>query len=361
MPVSLSVQNYQINNYPKSQLSPYRGKKNTLSCDTVSFKANAASVRDGKDVVKEFVSFISRHNPFSSSAVSSVTHEKKPVKSLELTPEHFFIKIPGYGRDKIWGEGIASATNMASELIARGKKMDEVLKFITNNLKLYESDTDKMRKIGVLRTDRPGWNSDKRLADLYRQLQYNYAPYSAYEKRYDKMVQNKKWEVMDSSMAFVDARRSISVSNPFNNFAVTEICNEGILAADTMEPVKHGAFEKYLKFPHGVYASNALDRVEKIYNHINQKFRTKIITEKDLPLINENVAEIHWIMTQSMPWGRGTDATANSFVKAIYKSLAIKTYPPRKGLSFDLEAFCTELKDYKKNYASYYEKPPELV
>ena len=61
-----------------------------------------------------------------------------------------------------------------------------------------------------------------------------------------------------------------------------------------------------------------------------------------------------------MPWGRGSDAIANSYVKAVFQSLGIKTYPPKDGVSFDLEAFCTELSDYKKMYKNLYERSPEI-
>ena len=60
-----------------------------------------------------------------------------------------------------------------------------------------------------------------------------------------------------------------------------------------------------------------------------------------------------------MPWGRGSDAIANSYVKALYQSLGIRTSEPAPNISFDLQAFCTELEDYKKIYKDLYAVPPE--
>ena len=76
--------------------------------------------------------------------------------------------------------------------------------------------------------------------------------------------------------------------------------------------------------------------------------------------IIESIAEIHWVLAHTMPWGRGSDAIANLFVKSLYESLGIKTYPPREDIAFDLEAFCTELTDYKKIYKNLYSKEPEI-
>ena len=58
---------------------------------------------------------------------------------------------------------------------------------------------------------------------------------------------------------------------------------------------------------------------------------------------------------------RGSDAISNVFIRAMYKSIGIKSYPLKKGVSLDLEAYCTELEDYKKNFAGYFTKPPKII
>ena len=80
-----------------------------------------------------------------------------------------------------------------------------------------------------------------------------------------------------------------------------------------------------------------------------------------MPKINSDIAEIRWIMAHSMPWERGSDAISNVFTRALYKSMGIKSYPIKKDISLDLEAFCTPLNEYKQKFASYFEKEPEIV
>ncbi len=66
--------------------------------------------------------------------------------------------------------------------------------------------------------------------------------------------------------------------------------------------------------------------------------------------INETIAEIRWIMAHATPWSRGSDAISNVFMRAMYKAIGIKSYPLQKGVSLDLEAYCTELEDYKSGF-----------
>ena len=48
-------------------------------------------------------------------------------------------------------------------------------------------------------------------------------------------------------------------------------------------------------------------------------------------------------------------------MRALYKSMGIKTHPSKKGVSFDLQAYCTNLADYKKDFTTYFQKAPEIA
>ena len=112
-------------------------------------------------------------------------------------------------------------------------------------------------------------------------------------------------------------------------------------------------------------ASNKINEafrlVDKLYSFLLKKYLNKPLEEKDLNIINNCVAQMRWILAHSTPWERGSDAISNVFMKSVYKALNIKTYPPAKGISFDMEAFCTDLAEYRKNFPVYFEKPPRLT
>ena len=73
------------------------------------------------------------------------------------------------------------------------------------------------------------------------------------------------------------------------------------------------------------------------------------------------VAEIRWVLAHATPWLRGSDAISNAFMRALFKAVGIKAYPPAKGISYDLEAYCRNLDDYKANFNSFFEKPLEVI
>ena len=109
------------------------------------------------------------------------------------------------------------------------------------------------------------------------------------------------------------------------------------------------------------FANNALDIVRTKQEDLINRYKGKPLSEIDLDNINEEIGEIHWILSHSMPWGRGSAGISQAYVLSLYQSLGLKVYPPKENISFDLEAFCTELEDYKKMYKNYYENPPEVA
>ena len=48
-------------------------------------------------------------------------------------------------------------------------------------------------------------------------------------------------------------------------------------------------------------------------------------------------------------------------MRAMYKAMGIKTSPLAKGISLDLQAYCTDINQYKKEFTNYFEKPPIIV
>ena len=116
--------------------------------------------------------------------------------------------------------------------------------------------------------------------------------------------------------------------------------------------IHHGASSKI---------NSSLNRVFEVGSRIFPRFINEEVKEENLDEVNSNIAEIRWILAHSTPWMRGSDAISNVLMRAMYKAIGVKTYPLEKGISLDLEAYCTELSDYKKYFPSYFENPPEIA
>lgn len=131
--------------------------------------------------------------------------------------------------------------------------------------------------------------------------------------------------------------------NPYSNIGLTR---------SKVDILTHGKPE---------YINNALDYVFELYKKIFPKFIHQEVRPKNTKKINQTIAEIRWVLAHSTPWTRGSDAISNVFIRAMYKAIEVKTFPLKEGVSLDLEAYCTKLPDYKKNFKGYFEKPPQII
>lgn len=248
-------------------------------------------------------------------------------QNLKFKREDFYIKIHGYGKNKEWADEIIKTADLAASLIQRNTSGENVLKIITHGVKnanQHVIETSKKLYTGILRNVRQGWKSH--CSDLT--TRYSYKTYKSYESRIDKM-------------------KGIDITVPEKGLGVTKPS-----IVDGEKQVIHGSYTTI---------NNSLDYIFKLYKNLFPKYLNKNLTEKNLEDINLTIAEIRWVLAQSTPWMRGSDSIANVFIRAIYKALGIKTFPLKKGVSLDLEAFCTSLKDYKTNFTNYFEKNPLVI
>lgn len=242
---------------------------------------------------------------------------------LGLCREDFFIKIKGYGKNEAWADEIIRTTDSAVRMIRKNKTFEHILKVIASGVgdaNLLTDDASKRVKTGILRTVRLGWIGLD--SDAYTNYKNN--RYSCYEEKLDNIA-DKPLRKFDTS---------IGMSRP------------------NKKDIVHG--ESRL-------INNALDYVFYLFNCTIPKFINGELTNKNLDEVNNTIAEIRWIMAHATPWLRGSDAISNVLMRAMYKAVGVKVYPPKEGISFDLEAYCTELEDYKKNFPNYFEKPPEVI
>lgn len=269
---------------------------------------------------------------------------RKPQKSLsfcsnpnshilEFTPNDFFINIKGYGRDTEWARKVRQLADSATRKIKKANDSDEVLVQIADGIKDANQSCFELKKkvhSGILRTNRKGygkaggWMGE----DIYTMICDRY---SGYKSKFKPLVKKP-------------------LTSPFYD-------------VDTAKIEQYNKSQLRIAHPSDDKINNALDRVGGKFFNLRKNFISKPenVTQDTLPEINSDIAEIRWILAHSMPWERGSDAISNIFMRALYKSMGIKTYPIKKDISLDLEAFCTPLDKYKANFGSYFEKEPHIV
>lgn len=251
---------------------------------------------------------------------------------LKFRQEDFFVKIRGYGKNRVWAKKIKETADVSTKMILKNVSAENILKLIAIGVIKANSilrDISKIKHSGILRIKREGWKtgSDWDGFDLCT----NYSDI----KRY-KIYQNKLDKIINKPL-----------KNPYQEIELTV--------------PKIDAEEHYLQHADSKYVNKAINLICKKYNEFKTKFNSKNVNTSQMEEINNSIAEIRWILAHSTPWERGSDAISNVFIRAMYKSLGIKSYPLKKDISLDLEAYCTELNEYKQKFPTYFEKPPEII
>ncbi len=245
---------------------------------------------------------------------------------LRIRQKDFYIKIRGYGKNPEWAKQIKITTDYAVNTIQRNLDAEQILNYIARNVKAANKiplDIGKRLNSGILRANRDDWECSKNNIDVI--TCYKIKRYNSYADRLDNI-------------------KNIPLDSINNNI--------GMSYPDEMGYIQHGPATKI---------NNSLDYVFNLYKNKYSKFLHKDVKKEDLPEIIDVVAEIRWVLAHATPWLRGSDAIANVFMRAMFKAVGVKAYPPAEGISYDLEAYCRNLDDYKANFNSFFEKPLEVI
>lgn len=257
-------------------------------------------------------------------------------KKLRFKEDDFYVRIKGYGHNSGWAQKIKETADIAVNFIREKCNFEETLKRIcagVTEANQFPLDLDKRQHTGILRINRNGWrfgsNWDSRNGIITKYGNGRSNRYKTYADRFDYIARNP-------------------LKNPFKNIMLTR-------------PVHDKDYGKFLNHADAVYINNAFEHINKIYDSLYEKYITNEVKGENLQDINESIAEMRWVLAHATPWERGSDAISNTFIRAIYKAMGIKAYPLKKGVSLDLEAYCTNLGEYKKNFPDYFSKKPEIV
>ena len=245
---------------------------------------------------------------------------------LRFKHDDFFIKIKGYGKNKTWATRIKSVADTAVRMFRNNTSAENVLKYVVAGVasaNYFTFDLGKRFNTGVLRTQRPNWRESDYDRDIY--TAYESGRYSGYRERLD-YVQKNPLEKLSPNLA---------MSRP-----------------NKYQDIVHGEPE-LINF--------SLEYVFDLFQNKYSKFLKKDVKREDLNDIIAVVAEIRWVLAHATPWLRGSDAISNVFMRALFKATGVKASPPAKNISFDLEAYCLNLDEYKQKFNTYFEKPLEVV
>ena len=248
---------------------------------------------------------------------------------LRFKKDDFYVRIRGYGKDPNWAREVKNTADMAVKLIRRDTSAENVLKLVSIGVgnANRNNSLDLIKKLfsGLLRAPRENWPYEK-WADLT--TPYESGKYKTYQARLDYIA-----------------------SHPLKPEQ----------APDYSRPVIYDNGRRAILHGSSLYVNKNINRVLALTKNIFPKYIHKEVKPENMEEVNSTIAEIRWILAHSTPWLRGSDAISNVFMRVLYKAIGVKSYPIKKGVSLDLEAYCTELSDYKKQFPAYFENPPEII
>ncbi len=249
---------------------------------------------------------------------------------LKFSNKDFFVKIKGYGKNKKWAKEMINTADISVDFIRYHYNFEKILQSIAFGVRRannYTTDGTKIAHTGVLRVTRKGWYLPSEWENRDLCTYYSGGKYKTYADRIDDIKYNP-------------------LKNPYPDIDLTV-------------PVFENG-EKFLQHGRKDSIGNVFKHLSDIYKDFS-KFTKIDVQQEHLPKINDQIATMRWILAHSTPWERGSDSIANVLMRAMYKSVGIKSYPLAKGVSLDMEAFCTNLADYKKKFPKYFSKPPEVI
>lgn len=230
----------------------------------------------------------------------------------------FFINMDYYQKNQAWADKMLDLSKTASAQIKQKKSFNEVLNTILDGVKKINHSSS----YGQFR------HSPNGFCILEKQPNRGIEYFSRYKHimelnhtNYIKPKSNKEYPKANTCEIYL-----------FNLDGDSEAIQ-----------IDYGIYTSLSNKPLYGKCSN-LELAKKEYDKLIQ------IDKPSLAQINKSCATINWLIAQESPFVNGSDSIARLLTTAIYSAYNVKLSPPKKGISFDFEAFYSDLDDYIKKY-----------
>ena len=100
---------------------------------------------------------------------------------------------------------------------------------------------------------------------------------------------------------------------------------------------------------------HAKENYTSVMKYVQKRVNGEKLNIEELKTAEDNIAQIHFLVTNALPFERGTAGIANILTRSMYKALGIDLPAVKHNVALDLEAFCQPLEEYKKNWNNFFE------
>ena len=272
---------------------------------------------------------------------------EQEIKSIlkELNDESkFFARLDineyKYGKNAQWAYEMNRISKTAETRIANGEDFDNVISGIARDYRSYdEAGTLANNSVDAI------YGGDRRVCSgIYRGIKDpSVSPSGCYVTEFNnKDAYSEYFDKFSKS-----AKRTRTA--PYDDMRLTTVKMEGENSGNMVHPSKE-------------VVDPAMKHVEERYNDLKPLFEKvqqgKQLTSEEIKFADQKIAESYYIMGNAMPWRRGSNGISDIYMRSCYQALGIEQPALRRGVSLDLESFCTDMDDYSKNWSNFFEERP---
>lgn len=234
-----------------------------------------------------------------------------------------------FGKNGRWASEMNEISDKAVVRIKDGESFDEVLSNIANDVHNDVRANRRPNDTGANNANEQAGVSRNtpETKDVQYMTPYDENNYGEYKERFDR-IRSKR-----------PPRKS-----PYPDMEVTNILPEAGLMIHPAAAASYDAGMKHIN-----------DRYKELGPLIQKVNSGQPMSKSELKQAKAKIAEIHYLMTNIMPYRRGSAGIADTMTRSLCKSLGIDLPPLKKGVALDLEAFHLNLDEYIKQWDSFFE------
>lgn len=276
--------------------------------------------------------------------LANINNQYKPIPGIKrqvsfgkITPQHVFIDMGRYPKDKTWAKKVCELIDGLNITLEKNPTFNT---FIKRAQEGYNRTYKDLSSMGKLRYDTGGFS--------FNSIKYKDTYFLRAQKYWNNLT-TKSAGRTNGKPILAKANGKNKVIGTLQKFKIKPTNETEYIVIKNTEPEE---------------IANFWDETEKIFNNI-EKTRKEIKagkrTKENLASLNEKIGKFHWYFTNIRPYERGSAGIADVVAKSIYESAGVQISPFKKNVAPDLEAMVTPLDEYMKNYSNLYKKPPKYM
>lgn len=267
----------------------------------------------------------------------------------QIKPRHLFINSRGFDKDLYWAYNSIKIINKTKDNITNYGNFSE---FISDVAKKYQEfylpRSQKPTNALFKNSDRDFGIIRKRPSETWSTHIKKGGKYELYREKLAQIIEEKGYYKEGSETNDLAYRCSLSQVGK-KDIPLSKIYLKRI---DYESDVDYSIYIQ----------SSPTESIEMIFSFVDTIFKKivknkKKLTPQNIDKIVEDIAQIHWFISQLRPYKRGSAGIADLAAKTLFEHKGIQVSHYKEGINPNMEAYTLSLEEYKKAYKNFFSAP----